>query len=209
MADQNCNPNATGTLEGYVLDENGMSPLGDGVNVTIYPVNRPEATANVSSQGYYIMNDVPAAIYYASARKDGYPTVTHLVNVLPMPPNNRTRQDFRMSLYGCDVFCGDYTNRCNANCEGVRNDTASCHFFDETVMSICNGKLTGTVVLINYTNEEGWFVNCCEGEPYKLPTLPALIQGTMDNLIKYTRVVTYANLPSNLIIVTWSGDSKK
>jgi len=210
--DPNCQagPN-NGTINGYVTNEFNNESLGTGVFITIFPPGQPSRSIEVGLlyEDYYRMDNIPVGTYYVTAQKEGYPTETRVVTI---PANVLTTENFYLSRWGCNQFCGDFEGRCNMNCEGFdegpdpedpEGNARVCHFQTQEVMQACDGRITGTTVLLNFSGDMSTFVNCCEGTPYTIDTPPALIQGTMENIIKFSRVVTYGAQPTNIVVVTW------
>ncbi|RME52462.1 hypothetical protein D6783_04985 [Candidatus Woesearchaeota archaeon] len=194
-----------GTLEGYVLNQFGVGI--EQALVTAQKQGVPDRNTESDVSGFYSMS-LSSGNYVASARKFGFMPDTAPVSIVT---GSTTYQNFTLLNGSCTADCTNWEGRCDTSCEGYVDPATgdTCHFYDEKVEALCEGKLLGTDVFYGTgSDDRDLFVTCCEGGPgggapreLRRPLLD--VEGNMKHLVRRTITSRCGAQPCKVIVFTW------
>jgi hypothetical protein len=206
--------NITGYIWGYIKDSLGR-PIYDAT-VTGQPIpsddgaNLSRTSPPTNNLGMYNFSGFITGQYQFIASKSSYNVDAKLVSV---ERGSIRRVDFTLENGSCSADCTDSMGRCNAACDGMtfNGSDVSCKFYDATVKALCNNKFKGTQVRVSRINDTAsYYVDCCEGTPYKIYDATITSSGLTDvgsgkikNLIKTEKIATHNDVPVRVIVAYW------
>jgi len=182
-------------LRGLVEDAAG--PLeGARVDIVSEEVSYFGYTDN---DGEYYIGVRSQTIYDVAASMVGY--APEIITIVETPSRSVVTNDFELE---------EATSPCQPDCTTPPTNTCdpSCQFwngcyFSEGVSTVCNGKQPGFVVEYG----DGFFVECCEGEPYAVgESVPVVIDDSADNIFVVRRPAYYGGRLVNVVVVVYQND---
>lgn len=176
-------------VSGYVLDASD-NPIEDAFVQIIHPPTGN--TTQTPLSGYYEFGNVPVGNHYLTAQKPGYRSNTTNITFLA---GVSYEQNFTLTNGSC-VECLNFEDRCDLACEG----TDQCAPYHATIAPACQGRKPGTWVSYNSSH----FVLCCGEEVFKRKILSNYdVEGCMQDLVPYTRLVRYMGDLVKLTVYVW------
>jgi hypothetical protein len=199
---ENCSDiDCTLKISGYVTDTSGTALPGANVSVQLSAF-KPSTLANAI--GFYSLNIQPGK-YPITTTKDGFDTAIY-ENTFSR--GNIYEHNFTLPLGVCNPDCTNSFNRCSAQCDGITfnySQDTKCEFPSASAKAICNDKIKGVRLLygLNASDGHNLYVTCCEGPIFESFSPVVRLGGDIQNVVKYSRIVTYKGQPVKLNVVVW------
>jgi len=207
-----CNdPDCFATVRGYVHDyeelvsNNRLTPVPYAqVKGVAHNYLIPEVVKQTTADGYYEIT-VPNGKVILSASKIGYDS--QLYDIYTFYQRQEYTINFFLPNATCHEDCTDYFNRCNKDCQGVKN----CMYADwdpvllhSDVADLCHQRTLGSKIVLNSSENFTTSTVCCRGDTNITSYTPQyLLTGPMKNLVTYDVPAIYHGMPARVIIATW------
>jgi hypothetical protein len=111
----------------------------------------------------------------------------------------------------CDVDCTNNLGRCDRDCVGSGcPDWSALTVGQQLTLNASHpegsvyGRRAGEVVFIDQNETHRLVGVACINEPVWVPAPQAELEGNMENLVRYTRLVQMRGTPVRLIVSSWS-----
>ena len=176
---KNCNGCLLGTTRTDSCAGGAKSPLG---TVDILVGATPATSA---PNGSYMLVPIDGGLYAIHAEKPGY----FNADILNYPISNGTNYlDINMTPGYGELDClSDCSTLGEIGKCGPCDCLNGCQYSDTIAVSRCAGKLVGEVVPYNSTHQ----IRCCEGTPYTLERIPAIVTVNSTNVVTIQRIVWF------------------
>jgi hypothetical protein len=191
-----------GNVQGYVTTDRGL--FVSNANVKTSVIGAGDYNAPTDINGFYAMQTPSGTHPFTVTNIPGYAMRPVYANILF---GQTTYLNLTIFNGTCNSECTNQFGFCDASCDGINFTDGSCHFYDQRVKDLCNGKPAGTVVIYNdaFGPDLGQFVTCCEGDPQSRYYAKAVIDSSrLKNLINIEKIAKYQDSPVKVIVAYWS-----
>jgi hypothetical protein len=181
---------------------NKMYPVDllDINNSASYPINIDEngnTYVFTDAAGQYEIKVISG--YHGITAEDSNTGYFSEIKYMDYPRSGNVSIDFHLSNLVCNSDCTDSSGVCNPACSSTCGATG----FNLDRLNKCAGKPSNTKIFDRIEGDNLYYIECCQTELPPVINQEEELNATVDNLIKYTRIVEYQEKPVKMVVAVW------